>query len=428
MAECLPQTPVSRTPEQTARLAWVILGLAMACCLVLCGLVVYGLWQLRASIVGPQSQNTLEAFTSPVFRIRAGEEQSIGVPLGQAIFLNAGETVYIGESAPPGEAALLTLWDGSTLQLYAGTRVTLQRLEATLYSDQFQDVVLELVSGQVLLGVAQTGQYRQVNFAVLIPGGRVELDPGGTYLVRSDPVPEIAVRRGQAKVGSTTTPGTVVVDAGQKAVIRSGSPLTAEPAEWQLLQNGDFAQAVGGELLGWVFRSDQYGDGGDENAVYNLLQDMVGGQVVPVVELLRKGGTEDLCAAILSQEIEADLSPYEQVQLDLDLNLKYQGLPGGGLGGEDYPFAVRIRYQDAEGRNRQYLYGFYYYTSGRYRTTPVSGEAQLLPNYRWTHVSLQLLDIRPQLALLNGIDLLASGQDYRSWVANVSLSAILNQD
>jgi hypothetical protein len=400
----------------------------MACFLILCTLAGYGLWRLRASIIGPQDNNYLEAFASPVFRIRAGEEQSIGVPLGPAVLLHEGETVHVGESAPPGEAALLTLWDGSTLQLYAGTRVTLRRLEATMYSDQFQDVVLELVAGQTLLGVAQTGQYQQVHFAVLLPGGRIELAPGGTYLVRAEPVPEVAVRRGQAQVWSVTSPGTVVIGAGEKVVIQTNTPLTVESAQWQLIQNGDFSQVGGGELQHWVFRSDQYGDGGNENAIYNLLQDMVSGQVVPVVELLRKGGTEDLCAAILAQQIEADLSPYSLVQLDLDLHLKYQGLPGGGPRGEDYPFAVRIRYQDAEGRSRQYLYGFYYYASEGYKTTPQSGEAQLFPNYRWEHVTLQLLDLRPQPVLLNSIELLASGQDYRSWVANVSLVATLNSN
>jgi len=428
MAKCLPRPQAPRTAKETARLAWVVLGLAMACFLVLCILAGYGLWRLRASIIGPQHNNTLEAFASPVFRIRAGEEQSIGVPLGPAVLLHEGETVHIGESASPGEAALLTLWDGSTLQLYARTRIVLRRLEATLYSDQFQDVVLELQAGQTIIGVAQTGQYQQVHFTVLLPGGRVELAPGGTYLVRSEPVPEVAVRRGQAQVWSATSSGTAVIGTGEKVVIQANTPLKVESAHWQLIQNGDFSQVIGGELQHWEFRSDQYGDGGDENAVYSLLQDMVGGRVVPVIELLRKGGTEDLCAAILSQQTEVDLSPYHLVQLDLDLHLKYQGLPGGGPGGENYPFAVRIRYQDAEGRSRQYLYGFYYYTSEGYKTTPQSGEAYVFPNYRWEHVTLQLLDLRPQPVLLNSIELLASGQDYRSWVANVSLIATLNND
>jgi len=427
MTPCPPPQP-SRTPAQTARLARTILGLAMACFLALCGLVGYGLWQLRAAIVGPQPANTLEAFASPVFRIRASEAQSIGVPVGEAILLGQGETVYVGEHTPPGEAALLTLWDGSTLQLYAGTRLVLQRLEATLYSDRFQHVTLELVAGQVLLGVAQTGQYQQVDFAVMVPGGQVELDPGGTYLLRAGPTPEVAVRRGRARAWGHAVPGTVIVTTGQKAAIRTSASPAVEPARWQLLENGGFSQLVGNELQSWVFRSDQAGDGGEENAVYSLLQDMVGGQVVPVVELLRKGGTEDLCTAILSQQVEADLSPYAHAQLDLDLNLKYQGLPGGGPSGQDYPFAVRIHYQDAEGRSRQYTYAFFYYTSEGNKTTPLNGEALLFPNYRWEHVTLQLLDIRPQPVLLNGIDLLASGQDYRSWVANVSLVATLGEE
>jgi len=213
----------------------------------------------------------------------------------------------------------------------------------------------------------------------------------------------------------------VTLAAGQKVVVSTDTPLTAEPARWQLLENGSFDQGI----KGWAWRYDQYGDNNSENAVYHLIQEMVDDQVVWAVELLRKGGTEDLCAAILSQEIEEDLSPYQSVWLDFDLNLKYQGLPGGGPRGEDYPFAVRIRYLDADGRSRQYLYGFYYYTSANNKITPNSGESIEVSNYRWEPIRLDLLAISPSLVRLSGIDLLASGQDYRSWFANVSLVATL---
>lgn len=418
------KVPPARGPEATARLAWTILGAALLCFLVLCGLVGYGLWRLRASAVGPQQGSTIEAFASPVYRIYAGKVEAIEVPLHRAVPLQEGETVRVGQSAPPGTDALVTLWEGSTLQLYAGTRVSLVRLQATSYSDQFQDVVLELEAGQTLLGVAQVGRYQRVQFDVLLPGARVELDPGGTYLLRADPRPEVAVRRGQARLQTTAAGTSTLIAAGQKVTVWPGRPLEVEPARWQLLENGDFSQ----EDQGWSFRSDQYGDGGDVNAVYRRIQEMVGDQVVWAIELERMGGLEDLCAAILSQEVKEDLSPYRSVRLDFDLNLRDQGLKGGGPRGEDYPFAVRIRYQDAEGRSRQYLYGFYFVTGAGAKTTPDNGEARKFPHYRWEHVSLDLLALQPRPVLLNGVDLMASGQDYRSWVANVSLTAALTDD
>jgi hypothetical protein len=421
------QVRPSRSAEQTARVAWTVLGLATLFCLALCGLVGYGLWRLRSSLVGPQAGNTLEAYESPVFRIYAGEVQPVEVPVQQAIPLREGETVRVGESAPPGPDALVTLWESSTLQLFAGTRVSLERLQATIYSDQSQDVVLELSAGQVLLGVTQIGRYEQAHFVVSLPGARAELAPGGTYLLRAGPVTEVAVRHGEARVSSSSAPSTVVLTTGQKAALQAGL-LSVEPAHWQLLQNGDFSQQTDGRLKDWTFRPDNYGSSSSVNATYRVIEEAVDDHVAQVIELERKGSLVDRGAAILFQDTGVDISAYTSVRLDLDVNLKRQSPPGGGAFGVDYPFAVRISYQDADGRNRQYLYGFYYYTSEGNQTTLEDGEAKQILHSAWEHESLELLNMPVPPVLLTKIELLGSGQDYRSWVANVSLTANLTND
>ena len=143
------------------------------------------------------------------------------------------------------------------------------------------------------------------------------------------------------------------------------------------------------------------------------------------VGLERKGasGLQDRCKGIVSQQIGEDMSPYRSVRLEFDLRINYQSLPGGGL---DYPFIVRIDYQDEQGKNRQYLYGLYYRVHEGVDVDLADGllgEVVRFPHYRWEHVSLELLALQPRPVLLNGVDLLASGYDYLSWVANVSLLA-----
>jgi hypothetical protein len=412
-----------RSPEATARLAWWVLGAAAVCFLLFCVLIGYGLWGLRATIMGSPEGNVLVANASPVSLIHAQEVQAIAVPPGQKIALREGETVQVESSAPPGAVALVMLWDKSTLQLYAGTRVTLSRLQATLYSRQSQEVVLDMAAGQVLLGVAQMGQYQQIHFSVHFPDGVAALlDPGGSYLLRTGDRTEIAVRQGRAQVTVGPDGLVTLVQAEEKAVVLAGGPPVVGPARWSLLLNGDFAQG----LQDWSFHSDQAEDGGTVDATYHLEQQNIDGQLVWTVGLERKGGVADRCQAILSQPVKEDISAYHSVRLDFDLRINYQSLPGGGNLGVDYPFNVRINYQDAEGLSRQYTYGFYDHTEPGFKTSfpnQIQGETSLSPHYRWEHFELELLNIQPRPVLLNGIDLFASGNDYLSWVADVSLIA-----
>lgn len=413
--------PPTRSPQATARLAWLILTLSTACFLILCALLGYGLWHLRASVTGPQGGNTLEAYTSAVSLIYAGEVRPIAVPLGKAVPLHEGETIQVEQRAPAGTAALITLWEGSTLQLYAGTQVTLRRLQATLYSGRLREVVLEVPAGRLLLGVARTGTYQEARFVVQTPAALVELVPGGNYLLRVGPGTEVAVRLGEARLWVAPDQPPVRITSGEKALVAAGTPPQVGAAQWQLLRNGDFAQG----LAYWNFRSEQTADGGTVEATYLLDQQKIGEDWAWTLELTRKGGTEDRCLAILSQKIGEDLSPYLSVRLELDLRINYQSQPGGGPLGVDYPFNVAIRYHDAQGDSQQYIYGFYDHTEKGAKTDfpGTEGEAHLVPHYRWTHISLELLDLQPRPVFLDGIELFASGNDYESWVANVSLIA-----
>ncbi|MGC8875221.1 MAG: hypothetical protein ACP5SI_12350 [Chloroflexia bacterium] len=412
------RTPV-RSREATARLAWLVLSIACAGSFLLCALIGYGVWRFWADAMAPQGGNTLEAFAGPVSLIRAGEAQLITVPLGQPVPLHEGETVQVESSAPPGAAALVTLWDGSTLQLYPGARLTFTRLRATRYTSRRQDVQVAVPAGVLVVGVSPLRLYNEVSFSLDLGGSLVQLEPGGSYLVRWDAAPEVAVRAGSAWVTRSASGERLPLAAGEKVVLYAGRAPNIEPARWELLRNGDFAQ----DLDGWVFRYDQAWDGGTVNAALGREKQRIGVQDVWAARIWRIGGTRDVCAGILSQEIRQDVSPYRALRLEFDLRINYQSLPGGGPLGTDYPFAVRIRYRDGEGRSRQYTYGFYYRTEPGYRTEMAEGEAIPFPHYRWQHVNLDLTRLRPAPVYLIGLDLFASGHDFNSFVANVSLQA-----
>ncbi len=415
------QKAPTRTPQATARLAWRILTAASVCFLLLCALVGYGLWRFRASIMGPRTGSTLRAETNSVSQIHAGEVQAIAIPRQQPIPLREGETVQVGAGSPAGVNAYVTLWDGSTLQLFADTRITFTRLHSTLYSPASKDILLDMPAGQMLVGAALPGEYQQVDFAVRISDQvLITLEPGGSYLVRAGKRNEVAVRRGQAYVAIEQA-SPIVVDRGQKASLQPRGVLV-EPARWQLAQNGDFAQG----LTGW---NPRLVTADDRNAVPATIsvQEQRSAEFTGWMIELEHEGTEDLAQAILSQEINEDVDPYRSLLLQFDLQIREASLAGGGETGQIYPLNVRIRYRDAEGKDRTYIYAFYDHTAPGFKTEfPTRGEGKttLVPHYRWWPVSLELTDDLKPL-FLTGIDLFSSGNYYRVWVANISLTASL---
>ncbi len=411
----------NRTPEHTVRLAWTVIGLSTLGFLLLCALLLYGLWQFRANTMTPQEGSVLEANAAPVYRVQVGEVQPVAVTLGKPGPLREGETILVGQGAPPGTAALVTLWEGSTVQLYAGTELAFPTLRATTYSGQRAQVLLDLRAGQVLLGVARTERYKEVEFVVQMAGGRVRLEADGTYLLRLGETSEVAVRRGQAHLSPSPEGAPLTVMAGEKAILAPDG-IRVTSAHWDLLSNGAFQG-----LSPWAFRVEPPGNGNASLPAYRLEPRAVNGEETTALVLERWGGNVDrrLARAVVSQEVGHDLSPYRSVRLEFDLLLSYQSLVGGGPVGQDYPFAVRIRYQDAEGQTRTYLYGFYYRPPAEnFPSGPsTGGEALPFPHYRWEHVSLELLRAEPPPVFLIGVDLIASGHDYAGEVANLSLTA-----
>lgn len=430
----IPETPLPfqetvppRTPEATARLAWLVLGVATCCFCALCALVGYGLWQYRANKMGPQGGNYLEVFAGPVSLIGAVDVRPVTISQGQRVPLQEGETVVVGKGTPPGVAALVMLWDGSTLQLSAGTRVTFSHLRVTRYSSRRQEVVMEVSQGRVLLGVSPLQRYQQTDFFLSVAGVRVQLEPGGTYLLRIGDGAEVAVRAGRAQALPRSDGIPVSLEAGQKVLIRPDQSVAVEAARWELLRNGDFAQGTADcqAIDGWTFRL-QAGRTDTVPPVCRRVEQQIDAQPVWAVLLERSGANRDRVVAtgILFQEMAEEVSFYQSVRLEFDLRIDYQSLPGGGDLGIYYPFAVRIHYRDARGNGQRYTYGFYYRTEPGYLTEMEDGEAILFRHdypVRWQHFSLDLQKLEP--TVLTGIELVASGHDYTSFVANVALVA-----
>ena len=174
-----------------ARLAWaIIIGAFLVFCVLMVGLC-YGIWRVKAFAQSqPAKPATLQNVVSGVDILRKGLAQ-YELPSPPETVLFEGDTVRVSPSAPPGKAATITLFDGSSIDLWAGTTITLDKVQTTRFSTRNQQVAIRLQQGLIRLELAPraTQQYQDVEYNVLVehagqPLEQANLDLGGIYRVR----------------------------------------------------------------------------------------------------------------------------------------------------------------------------------------------------------------------------------------------------
>jgi hypothetical protein len=116
------------------------------------------------------------------------------------------------------------------------------------------------------------------------------------------------------------------------------------------------------------------------------------------------------------------------LRVQLDVRINQQSLPGGGTLGSEFPLMVHLAYDDAEGNDRDWYYGFYYEPGPKdwilYDTADNS--SRRIVRYLWyPFESLNLLDsLGPAKPVyLKFIRVYSSGWLYDAYVTNVTLLA-----
>lgn len=409
----MEQPAVRARPERTA---WVVVWSAFA---VFCLLVVFVPLGVRSlllySTVGhPVTLETLEG-TAVVDNPATGEEFAVTKDAKDQKTRSLGEGMVI--SLDEGSRADLRFFDGSSLHLLPGSRVSLVRIRGPRFDLGVRPntIWVRIYSGRVKAVTAAPRHASGLDFQLHCPllNADMGITSDGVYGVEIEPAKaEIFANRGSVVV--TANGKSVQLVASERATIEAGhQPVGPIADAREMVTNGDFSADL---ERGWRFYNDQGNDGGNvDGTVVKLVEDGL-----PAVRFYRTGSNRNHCETVLEQSINRDLpDPVTLLEVRAVLKLVDQSLSGGGNLGSEFPLMIRLRYRDVYGSENEWVQGFYYENP---QNNPC-GAAVLCPKDTWQPFYsgnlLETLDPKPFRIL--SLKVTASGWDYESMVRWISI-------
>lgn len=415
-----------RNPEQVA---WTVLLSSFATFIVLTGSVLLGgWWWLRNAAV---TQSVVPVYSGTVLVTRPGaaapQANPPTVPIASTIVTSANDQANLTFVSVDGQQVL------ATVQIYGGSQVEILLANSPRYaSSQHPHRIRLRVSGnggrvRALVGV-------DVDRPVVV---EIEADPeavtrlevaGSNAEVEATPAESmVTVREGQATVLALVEDAyqAVVLAKDERTQVLPGiGPGQPQPAERNLIRNGDFRDELGSE---WVL---------DIRAPADPLETT--GAAVPVTNggrriiwFNRQGINFGQVGVV--QAIDRDVRGYTTLRLHLEAMLSEQDLKNCGQAGSECPLMVKIDYVDIFGSAREWLQGFYFnYDPGAPGTFCASCPTQWVhaqwPKGEWqSYDSDNLLEtferIGTPAATIRSVTLYASGHTFSSFVTDVQLLA-----
>jgi len=319
--------------------------------------------------------------------------------------------------------ALVTLFDGSTVQVYPGTSLRITSLREPRFaryglSHQANDLGIELLNGTIRVGVALPPAGRpRPNFTVTSPHLEAKLVEGGYFLDTTQAGTDITAYNQDATVTSEWGGAPVTLHRGQRTQVLVGQPPQApQAAEVNLVSNGDFSAATEGS---WKVSLDQGGDGPSIDPAWDVSN--TGDR--DALRFFRAGsefapGRGNHASIKASQTLNRNLpDPYTSLKLRAEVRVNEQSLSGGGYLDTEYPLMLRVVYKDAYGSEHEWWRGFYIQNAAGNPTT----HGEPLRKGVWTPVEFELRDGPLPPFQIVRVEAEASGWDFDSDVSDLRL-------
>jgi hypothetical protein len=395
------------------RLAWTVLGTAFVVFLLLAISIPLGIrsFLLHAS----QDQDALlQVIEGTVLVDKANGAEPIGVT--DAATLSPGDEVITDDNS----WATLDLFERSHAILYREAKVKLERSQTPRYapSDSANRITLDVTGGIVRLGVALPRE-RATEFQVVTPHTDILLEEGSYRLEIDNEGTQLTVVRGEATVGQDSS-AAQVLQGTRTWVGLEGAPTDPLPAAQNLIENGDFQQALHST---WLTSTVIY-----TSAVEPPRVEVVENGGRQAARLVRREEDDGIHSEVaIAQRIDHDVRDFDRLEVSLDVLLDFQSLSGGGLLSSEFPIIIRLDYKDLWGNDKFWTHGFYYQNRDGYLIAPdpwgqPSGEK--IPRGVWyPYESGNLLEFlgenRP--AEITSLTVYASGWNYDSLVSEIQL-------
>lgn len=306
----------------------------------------------------------------------------------------------------------------ATVQVYPSAQVLLSqasRPRFSVSSDPAQ-IGIAVQNGRVRIYTAAIRPNGQA-FTVTTPHGAAILGPG-SYAVQVDSgQTQIAARSGEAVVEANGE--MVILPEGTTTTLLPGQPpgqpsVTAE----NLISNGDFQEPLGPPY--WLISKYP----ADDPTAGQAELTAVNGRNAVRFSRINQPPTHTEVG--ITQVLDRSVHDYEYLNLQMDVLLRWQSLPGAGQQSSEFPLMFRLDYEDIYGNPQFWTHGFYYQDPPAQWV--VTGGEKIPQNVWFPFESGNLLERLkqeglPPPATINYVKIYASGHNYESLVSEVGLVA-----
>ncbi|MCA1724724.1 MAG: FecR family protein [Thermomicrobia bacterium] len=244
-----PLAAVPRSAHAQTRSAWRVLIVSFACFAVLVAGVTVSYTTYRANATKPRGGNVSQIVTGNQVQVRS-RQQSFWHDIAEGGGISEGDTIRTGDNTQ----MKVSLFDNSTVELFANTEVTFERLRASQYIAKNASIELSQVHGYSIVSASADPTYDHVLVDVRTRGSAIEANQPGTRF-RVLVLPGQQDDPGQVSVSVLSGPIVTVEGAGQRVTVANGQqtivPIGAAPSapsvkQRELVENGSFQFRVRG--------------------------------------------------------------------------------------------------------------------------------------------------------------------------------------
>lgn len=365
------------------------------------------------------------------------------------ILINGEEVIREGDEIRTDKTteAVLVFFDGSRVEIAANSKIRLEesRVNIRNFRRTEKRLIIQVLDGQARVTLPQFVPAREFNRSVVkvvlplenSPAPLIEVllnDPQtgnyaeGLYTFSVNRSTENGIRawlnnKGRKPVEVVNGLHKVTVAPGQRLAYEGnslGEPGLPAERQVQLINNGSFINGVDS----WKPQLDQ---GPDNGAIDGLIQfgaEQIDDGAQPRTRIVRLDPRAEgnFAETALLQQIDRDVSEYDELWFSLKMNLVFQSLPGGGQEGAEYPLFVKIYYLDKTGNQQELFWGFYSRAADNYTLVQDQlGRSFKLPQDEWQEKRWNLMELRNKPSRILKIVVGSAGHLYDSYFTDVSL-------
>ena len=427
--------PARTVEAQRSRLVWMVLAGTSLAFLFIC--------MLGIMAVSTFINNDTVAMTARIEPLRGARLAVLRHNSVVPELITSTTQIAEGDVATTGgdSSAFLQMFDGSTIQTYFSTTLEIQNLRTGRYKRNLKEISVSLRSGTAIMVTADPGEYATSAYRVSTDSAEISLASNSKARVRIEPIDgedrtTVVVDYGEAVFVANGE--TKRVAPGQMMWVAGDQPPVEQPAEEQLIRNGDFSEdpTSGAELVE---------NGGLGTAAWLPIRE---GAEVPVSDPNYEPGTvtldsEDLpyrgplkdvkferdyqgdhfIKVGIRQEVNRPATFLNSIELFAAVKILRQSTPIGGPQGNLYPLTIRVIYRDSEGAQQDWKQSFYYVDGQPDPAEPAQAVEQGIwwsPNERFVLKSPK--EVR-DIAVIQAVEVYAYGNQFQSWITGISMVA-----